>query len=162
MTQRQPNLIDTIAGFIPGYRGYAARETRRAQDKRLREHVAGVLDRGKRRLDQVALELVDAGRLEPLDDLDRLRRVFGRCADTLRFAEAGGSGLMDDVVVKDEDLDRVHAHDLTLLESAQALATAAEALTAATAEDGVAALRTQAEQLLRSIESRATVLAQEG
>jgi hypothetical protein len=158
MTTRQPNLIDKLAGFIPGYRGYAERETRRAQDKRLREHLADQLDRSKRHLDRVSRELTDAGELEPLDGLDGLKRVIGTSADSIRHAQAGGSGLMDDVVVKAEDLDRVHAHDLELHGQVHALIAAVESLSAENAETEAPAVRELASGLLLAVERRDAIL----
>ncbi len=114
MTQRTPNIIDKLASLVPGYRGYVERESRRIVDKHLRTHVADRLDASKRDLDALALRMTDAGEMSGLGDVDRLKRLIGQCADTLRHASAGESGLMDDRVIKEAELERVHQHDLDL------------------------------------------------
>lgn len=160
MTRRQPNLIDRIAGFIPGYRGYADRESRRTTDKLLRDSVAARLIGIQKCVDDVVLRRVDAGQLRGLDDLDRLKRELGTCADAFRHAPVGGSGLMDDNVVKADDLDRVLQHDLSL---EQAVTTLADAFAqAAFADDAAAllALRPQVKALREAIAQRETVMNQ--
>jgi hypothetical protein len=160
MTRRQPNLIDKVAGIIPGYKGYADRDARRSTDKMLREGVAAHLIRMCAHVDDVILRSVDAGRLEGLDDLDRLKRQLGTSADAFRHAPAGGSGLMDDIVVTAADLDRVHQHDLELQQSAADLGAALGA--AAEAGDGAAvlALRPRVNALREAIARRDDVLRQ--
>lgn len=119
MTPRAPNLIDKIAGFVPGYRSFTEKESRRDADKRLRDHCAALLDGSKRHVDEVVLELTKAGRLDGLDDADRLKRRVGAVADSIRYAEYGETGFMDDRVFEEEDLERIYDHDLALLEKAQ-------------------------------------------
>ena len=119
MTPRAPNLIDKIAGFVPGYKSFTAKESRRDADKRLREHVAAVLDGSKRQVDDVVLELAKAGALDGLDEADRLKRRVGAVADSIRYAEYGETGFMNDKVFDEEDLERIYDHDLALLEQAQ-------------------------------------------
>ena len=122
MTRREPNVLDAIAGFIPGYRGYADRDARRTTDRLLRESVARRLVGLARDVDAVVLRLVDAGTLEGIGDLDRVKRELGACADAFRHAPAGGSGLMDDHAVTAADLDRAHRNDLEVRRQVEALA----------------------------------------
>ena len=87
MTLRAPNLIDKIAGFVPGYRSFTQKESRRDADKRLRDHVASLLDGSKRHVDEVVLELngveIDAVRyltavagLEAAGRLETAKRAY--------------------------------------------------------------------------------------
>lgn len=160
MSRRKPNLIDTLAGFIPGYRGYADRDARRSADKLLRESVAAHLVRVQKDVDDLVLRRVDAGRLEGLDDLDRLKRELGSCADALRHAPAGGSGLMDDVVVTAADLDRVHHHDLDLQQAANDLGAAVSAAVATGDAEAVLKLRPRVSEMKDAIARRDDVLHQ--
>jgi hypothetical protein len=67
---------------------------------------------------------------------------------------------MDDVVVKEEDLDRVHQHDLALSSEAAELVAVVEGLDAKAIASSVPDVRTRAESFLRSVEARAEVLRQ--
>ena len=154
MSKREPGFLDTLAGLIPGYRGYAERDARRSQDKRLRDHVAEQLDRSKRALDGVIYLATQRGVLDGLDDVDRLKQTIGTCADNLRHASYGASGLMDDIVVKAPDLDRVYQHDLGLHGQAEELATLVSSLTSETYQAALADVRKKAQALQKAIAQR--------
>lgn len=160
MPQRNSNLIDKLAGIIPGYRGYADRDARRIADKRLRENVATDLIRAQSDIHDLVLRRVEAGRLIGLDELDRFARELGTCADALRHAPAGGSGLMDDVVIKAADLDRVHQHDLDLRQAASELVAAVASASRETDSDDLLALRPRMHELRDAIRHRESVLHQ--
>ena len=158
MTSRLPNIIDKIAGFIPGYKSFAAREERRDSDKRLRVHVADTLDASKRHVDDLVLTLTDAGELSGLDKADRLKRRIGTCADLIRLAEYGASGLMDSETIEEADLERVHEHDLGLLDQARDTVGQVEALTAENFAESLAGVRSSVDDMLAAIERRAELL----
>lgn len=158
MSRRDPNIIDRLAGLIPGYRGYADRDGRRGSDKMLRDSVAAELTRAQAAVRELVLTLTDRNQTASLGDLDRLAREIGTCADAIRMAPTGGSGLMDDVVVKAADLDRAHAHDLELKEKATEL-TAAVATAAATGDAAqVLALAGRVKEIRDGIARREDVL----
>ena len=154
MTLRQPGFLDKLLGLVPGYKGYAQRDARRTADAALRAHVAAGLDRCKHHVDDIALELAREKRLDGLDELDRLARRLGTAADSIRHAQHGGSGLMDDVVVKAEDLERVHEGDLALHEQAESLEELVRALTPADVPAGLPSRLEAASELVAAIERR--------
>lgn len=154
MSQRQPNLIDKLAGLIPGYRGYADRDARRGADKRLRESVATLLTAARRDVHDVVLRRVETGRLNGLDALDRMAQELGMAADALRYAPAGGSGLMDDIAVTAADLDRVHRHDLDVQLIAQDFCTALSEACATGDAEAVLALRPRIRELREAVARR--------
>jgi hypothetical protein len=153
MTKREPGFLDKLMGFVPGYRGYAERDARRTADGKLRAHVATRLDAAKRHVHDAITARSREGRMDGLDALDRLGRRLGTCANTIRHAEHGGSGLMDDVVVKAEDLDRVYQEDLALHDQAEQLGNDLERLRDGK-DESVEALLDQATALLSAIERR--------
>lgn len=158
MTARAPNLIDKIAGLVPGYKSFTAKESRRDADKRLREHVAAVLDGSKRSVDDVVLELVKAGKLDGLDEADRLKRRLGAVADSIRFAEYGETGFMNEQVFEEEDLERIYDHDLTLLEQAQGVVTTVGELHAEGFDDGLKACLEAVAAFNESVRQREALL----
>ena len=158
MTRREPNLIDKLAGLIPGYKGYADRETRRADDRALRGHVAARLDAAKAHVDALVRQLTAKGSLGGLDELDALERLLGRCADRTRMASEGETGLMDDVVVKADDLERVHEHDMGLDAQVKEAAAAVAALTEADVPSGIDAVRRKLQDLLDALAAREDLL----
>ena len=158
MTPRAPNLIDKLAGFVPGYKSFSRKEARRDADKRLRDHVAALVDGSKRHVDEVVLELTKAGRLDGLDDADRLKRRLGAVADSIRHAEYGETGFMDETVFDDEDLERIYDHDLNLLERAKGVVATVGELHAEGFEEGMTACLATLAEFNESVRGREALL----
>jgi len=124
-------IIDKLMELIPGYAGYVEKETRREADKLLREHLADKLELEKRRLEEIRSEMTDAGKLELLDDVDRVDLVLENVVDRLRFASYGYAGFFDNVRVDEEKLDRLYEYDETLTGDVSAIGVKVDELRAA-------------------------------
>lgn len=122
------NLIETILRYIPGFRGYLEKEYRRESDDLQRDWLADRLQRSKRAIDELTRPLADAGQIDLLPQVDRLRGRLDRLIGRIRGAMQGYSGFFDLVGVDEELLDRVYGHDVALMEQADALARAVESL----------------------------------
>lgn len=129
---KRRGLLDWMMKYIPGYRGYAEKETRREADKLLREHLAGRLKQGRERIKDVRDKLVEGAKLEPLDDVDRVDLLYENVTDRLGFASYGYAGFFDAVRVDETALDKLYEFDEALatavdviLEKTEAVATAA-------------------------------------
>ena len=85
MTLRKVNILDRIGSLIPGYSGYAIRDTQRLSDKLLREKIANRLEEveiGERLCDRevegrrgrpvvvVEVEEADEARIRPREELE--------------------------------------------------------------------------------------------
>lgn len=115
LEQSEKNFLEKIADHVPGLKGYRAREERRDTDKRLRDYMAGQLDLARRSLNEAKLALTKAGKLDALDPLDRGERRMQRIADAIRHASYGYSGFFDQVKIREEELDRIYAHDTSIV-----------------------------------------------
>jgi hypothetical protein len=122
------NLIETILRYIPGFRGYLEKEYRRESDDLQRDWLADRLQRSKRALDELTRPLADAGQIDLLPQVDRLRGRLDRLIGRIRGAVQGYSGFFDLVRVDEALLDRVYEHDVALMEQVDALAGAVEGL----------------------------------
>jgi hypothetical protein len=122
------NIIERILRHIPGFRGYLEKEYRRDSDELQRQWLADRLQRAKRAVDDAARPLVDAGQIDLLPQIDRLRGRLDKFIWQLRSAMQGYSGFFDLVRVDEAVLDRVYQHDLALMDEVQALAEKIEAL----------------------------------
>jgi len=121
MEKSERNFLEKIADWIPGLKGYRAREDRRETDKRLREYLATRMDKAKDRVDEIKLELTNRGNLSALQPVGELHRKMQRVTDTLRFATYGYSGFFDQVKIKEEELDRIYAFDLQIMGNVEAV-----------------------------------------
>lgn len=113
--QSEKNFLERFADKIPGLKGYRERESRRDTDKRLREHVASILDQQRRSMDATKRDLLSAARLDVLGAADRVTSKFQRAADSIRFATYGYSGFFDQVKIKEEQLDTLYRYDSELV-----------------------------------------------
>ncbi|HUT13957.1 MAG TPA: hypothetical protein VMY42_25940 [Thermoguttaceae bacterium] len=122
--------IETILRFIPGFRGYLEKEYRRQSDDLQREWLADRLGRSKRAIDNVSRPLAEAGQIDLLPQVDRLRGRLDKLIGRIRGAVQGYSGFFDLVQVDENLLDRVYEHDAAIIKQVDALAEAIQELPA--------------------------------
>jgi hypothetical protein len=121
MERSERNFLEKIADWIPGLKGYRAREDRRETDKRLRDYLATRLDVAQDRVDEIKLDLTNRGNLAALQDVGQLHRKLQRITDTMRFATYGYSGFFDQLKIKEDELDVIYQHDLQIMGQVEAL-----------------------------------------
>jgi hypothetical protein len=128
---KRRGIIDWMMKYIPGYRGYAEKETRREADKLLREHLAGRLRDGRDRLRDLRDKLVEEAKLDNLDDVDRVDLIFENVIDRLGFASYGYAGFFDAARVDEDALDRLYEFDEGLAKAIDDVLAKADAVAAA-------------------------------
>ena len=122
------NFIESILRYVPGFRGYLEKEYRRESDALQREWIADRLQRAKRGLDGMSRALVDAGNIDPLPRIDRLRGRLDAFLGRVRGAMHGYSGFFDLVRIREAELERVYEHDLALTQRVNSLGETIERL----------------------------------
>ncbi len=122
------NWLETILRYIPGFRGYLEKEYRRDSDELQREWLADRLQRSKRAIDDLTRPLADAGQIDALPQVDRLRGRLDKLIARIRGAMQGYSGFFDLVRVREDLLDRLYEHDVGLMQRVDALGQAIEQL----------------------------------
>jgi hypothetical protein len=120
--------IETILRSIPGFRGYLEKEYRRESDDLQRDWLADRLERSKRAIDALSRPLADAGQIDLLPQVDRVRGQLDKLLGRIRGAVQGYSGFFDLVRVDEGLLDRVYEHDVAMMQQVDALAGAVESL----------------------------------
>ncbi len=108
--------VENWMARIPGVRTYREREHRRETDKKLREHLSSRLQEIRSQLKKVVLDLSSKGQMETLAKLDHLSSHLQQMADTIRYASYGYSGIFDLDKIREEELDRLYAFDLSLVD----------------------------------------------
>ena len=121
-------IIETVLRYLPGFRGYLEKEYRRESDDLQRDWLADRLQRSKRAIDELTRPLADAGQIDLLPQVDRVRGRLDKLIGRIRGAVQGYSGFFDLVRVDEELLDRVYEHDVALMGQVDALARAVEEL----------------------------------
>ncbi|MEA3459243.1 MAG: hypothetical protein U9R11_00950 [Chloroflexota bacterium] len=108
--------LERLAASVPGYKGYKEKEMRREADKLLREHLARRFDEQRRRLPGLQRQLIEAKRLDLVDDLEGAVMKLQTLVDRLRTASYGYAGFFDAIKVKEEQLDALYNFDNALLD----------------------------------------------
>ncbi len=137
--------IETILRNVPGFRGYLEKEYRRESDALARAWLVDQLDLGKRALDNWGRALVDAGQIDALPQIDRVRSRTDKVMSRIKGAVHGYSGFFDFVKVDEELLDDVYEHDLSTITEVDAFVEAVKSA----AESGESPLAAMAEMLSR-------------
>ena len=115
------SAFDKLLEAIPGYKSYRDAGDRQDADKIQREYLAKMIDEGKALLDDAKEELLGSGVLDGLEELDNLHKLLDRNANRVRYASYGSTGIFSTVKIEQEDLERMHAFDLSLVENIQQL-----------------------------------------
>ena len=151
------NWFESILRWIPGFKGYLEKGYRRESDFLARKWMADRLHQAKTGLDDFLNSLLAAGNLDALPQMERVRSRLDGVINSMRGAVRGYSGIFDYVRVREELLDQVYFHDMSLMEDVESLANSMEQLTAKPEEPAAVA-----SALLRHIDEVDRKFAQRG
>ena len=151
-------LLEKLGSLVPGYAGYADRETRRECDQVLRLAVSSRLGAARAALDRKTADCTRTGRLDLLEPLDSLSRRVAALADALRHAPAGYAALFDAATLDAAQLDRIYAFDLEVREAGERVFDAAEQLRAGADGEALDSLNAAVAAAEESLRRRGEVL----
>jgi hypothetical protein len=120
----EQNFFEKIVTKIPGFSGYMEKENRRAADKLLRQEVARRYEEQWARISQIQSDLVTAGKIDLLDNLEGAALKLRTFIDQMKTASYGYSGFFDAVKVKEDDLAKLYEYDNALLDNVSKVASA--------------------------------------
>lgn len=154
------NWIESILRNVPGFRGYLEKEYRRESDELQREWLADRLARSKRAIGDLTRPLADAGQIDVLPEIDRLRGRLDKLIGRIRGAMQGYSGFFDLVRIREAELERIYEYDMQLIADVDTLATAVEKLSGGPQEiaAGLPSLYEQIDALERKWDQREDIL----
>jgi hypothetical protein len=116
-------LLEKIMGYIPGYRGYKEKELRRESDRLVRMEVVNRLKTAKTAFRRTFANPSMVQKLSGDDTFrfDALNSRLDRVTQRIDRAVAGYAGMFDAIKVKEDKLDSVIQHDVSLIEKAEAV-----------------------------------------
>lgn len=117
------SLLEKIMGYIPGYRGYKEKELRRESDRLVRTEAVNRLKAAKTAVRRSFANPMVVQKLSGEDSyrFDALMSRLDRVTQRIDRAVAGYAGMFDAVKVKEDKLDVVIEHDLSLIEKAESI-----------------------------------------
>ncbi len=133
------DIIRKLFSKIPGFSGYIERENRRAADKVLREAVADRFEELWQRISSLQTDLISAGGLEFIDDMERAAIKIRQFIDRIRHASYGYSPFFNATKVNEEELAKVYEFDLALLENVDIVGRAIDNVETSIGTDGLPA-----------------------
>jgi len=100
---------------LPGIKGYKEKELRREADKSVRDSLARRLEARRRKITALQSELLTAGGLLWMDDVEKVVGRLQLLIDRIKTASYGYAPLFDSEKVKEEQLDKLGQFDESLL-----------------------------------------------
>lgn len=113
------SLIERIALYIPGYRGYREKNLRREEDRAVRGELSRAIQGTKQDLATIQRELTSQPEL--MLDLERIRTKVDRYDVSIRKAVNGYSGFHAAVKILEDDLDALVRWDAKLIDDIKLL-----------------------------------------
>jgi hypothetical protein len=133
------DLISKIRNKVSGFLGYFDRETRRDADKILREEIARRYEEQWSRVSSIQRQVISAGQIKLLDDLEEAAIKIRIFADRVRRAEYGYAGFFDVARINKEELQKIYDYDMALLDNVTNLSNAVDNVEASIDTDGLPA-----------------------
>jgi hypothetical protein len=155
---KSPSLIEQLAQWIPGYRGFRELDQRRQDDAAVRQYVSRRLQDCKRALDRLGEQALAAGDLDGPARLEKIRTRIQLAQSRVAAAVEGYASWFSRRTVDAALLDEVHQLDaglITLADRIEVILKGTESASAAAAHVELAEL---VEELHQRLDRRAEVL----
>lgn len=131
----QMDPLTKLISLIPGFSGYVQRENRRAADKLVRDTVAKRFEELWKRLSNLQSDMVSAGKIEYVDDMEQASLQLRTFTDKIRTASRGYAGVFDAVKINQKELEQVYNFDLAFFDLADQISHALDNVEASAADD---------------------------
>lgn len=115
----QQDPFKRLVSFIPGFSGYIERQNRRDADKVLRDTVARRFEEQWQRASQLQSDLVSAGKIEFVDDMEKAAIKLRTFIDKISTAPRGYSGMFDAVKINEKELESIYQFDAAFFDLAE-------------------------------------------
>ena len=153
-------IVESILRKIPGFRGYLEKEYRRESDQLARNWLTNQIGKCKASLDHQQRSWLDAGKIDVLDDCERVRTRLDTLSSRVQGAMRGYSGVFDFVRVDEDLLDDVYDLDMSMIGYVESLEAAIHQLAKGdeSSEEALSRVRSQVEDVHREFDKRSELL----
>ena len=115
----QQDPFKRLGSIIPGFGGYIERQNRRDADKLLRDTVARRFEEQYQRASQLQTDLISAGKIEFVDDMEKAVIKLRTFIDKISTAPRGYSGMFDAVKINEKELESIYQFDTAFFDLAE-------------------------------------------
>lgn len=156
------DIFKKILSKVPGFKGYIERTARRDSDKLLREVIADRVEQQWQRISSLQRDMISAGDIANVDDLEASAIKLRAFADRVRRATRGYAGLFDAVKINEEELTKIYQYDAAMLDLVDEVARAVDNVEASIGSEGLPAalrsLKTVSQQCVDVFDRREEVI----
>jgi len=131
----QMDPLTKLISLVPGFSGYVNRENRRAADKLVRDTVARRFEELWSRISTLQADLVGAGKIEYVDDMEKAGIQLRTFTDKIRTAARGYAGVFDAVKINEKELEQLYSFDLAFFDLANEISRGIDNVEASLADD---------------------------
>lgn len=150
----QQDALKKLIAKIPGFKGYFEMVDRRQADKVLREVIADRFQVQWTRLSAIQRDMVKAGKIDLIDDLEEASIKLRTFVDRVKTASYGYTGFFDAIKINEAELTQLYQYDLTMVQLGDEVSAAIDNLEASIDTDGFpAALRNTVQKAQDSIDA---------
>ena len=154
--------VEELVRKIPGFKGYFARQDRRAADRLLRESLVRGFGEQLDEFTRLQRQLVDAGGLRYMEQVKAVDTRLRTFVDKIESAAEGYAGFFGPVKIDEAALANVYAFDNTLFAYREQLASGLKDLDKAIGSEGIEGvldgLEALVSELARTFDRRIDVL----
>lgn len=127
MTTRRTNFFERIGNMIRGYKGYALREEKRNTDKKLRNELAGIIQKSEKTVIAHQQQLLKTGEMKLCQEWEIARKSLNTIFSKIKNATYGESSFFSDQQLKETELDEIYKIDLEMSERVHVILKTVEA-----------------------------------
>ncbi len=131
----QVDPFKKLLAYIPGFKGYIERQSRRDADKILRDTVARRFEEHWGRASNLQVELVNSGMIKYMDDMEKASLALRTFIDKITTAARGYSGLFDAVQINEKELESIYQFDLAFFDLGDQIGRALDNVEASLADE---------------------------
>lgn len=131
----QMDPLTKLIALVPGFSGYVKRENRRAADKLVRDAVANRFEEQWKRLSNIEADLVTAGKIEYVDDVEKASIQIRTFVDKIHTAARGYAGVFDAVKINEAELEQLYNFDVAFFDLARDLGRGIDNVEASAGDD---------------------------
>jgi hypothetical protein len=126
MTKRNINILDKIGNLIPGYQGYAIRDQKRNEDKKVRLSISSYLDQCEIKIIDCQKTLIQNNQIQHSKEWDIVRKKLNTFSAKIKNTSYGETSFFNDNQIKEEELEVIYEIDLELMERSSIILNAIE------------------------------------
>ncbi len=117
--KRKPSFFEKIGSLIPGYKGYADRDSRRNCDKLMRKTISDKFMNFEKDMNDWSLQAFRKKEKETMRAIEHLRKELNTLKSKIEYAPYGASSFFADQQIKEEELFEIYQFDHDLLDFAE-------------------------------------------